>query len=191
MSYLNLKDRHSLQEAYNVILEKKKDSKDKEEDKDINKDGKVDKTDSYLANRRKAIAAAIAKKEGKKEKTDESKKTFDQNLQETYQALFESKFLNKKFARRYNKITTALLKAEVGSKEYAQLKAERDDLVNILKDHGMTVKDLEALLDKKETSEEETQEETQEEKPVSPNANHQYPDSDDSDVKDLEFVKKD
>jgi hypothetical protein len=184
MSYLNNKDRHSLQEAYDVILEKKKDSKDKKEDKDINKDGKVDKTDSYLANRRKVIAAAIAKKEGKK--VDENRKTFDEKLQETYQTLFESKFLNKKFARRYNKITTALLKAEVGSKEYTQLKAERDDLVNILKDHGMTVKDLEALLDKKEVSEE-----PKEEKPVSPNVNLQYPDSEDSDVKDLEFVKKD
>lgn len=186
MSYLNLKDRNSLQEAYNVILEKKKDSKDNENDKDLNKDGKVDKTDSYLANRRKAIAAAIAKKEGKKEKTDESKKTFDQNLQETYQSLFESKFLNKKFARRYNKITTALLKAEVGSKEYTQLKAERDDLVNILKDHGMSVKDLEALLDKKEIPEPK-----EEEKLISPNVNHQYPNSEDSDVKDLEFAKKD
>lgn len=186
MSYLNLADRHSLLDAYNLIVEKK-DSKEKktEEKKDINKDGKVDKTDSYLANRRKAIAAAIAKKEGKKEKTDESKKTFDQNLQKTYQSLFESKFLNKKFARRYNKITTALLKAEVGSKEYTQLKAERDDLVNILKDHGMTVKDLEALLDKKEILEPKEKEKT-----ISPNVNHQYPNSEDSDVKDLEFVKK-
>ena len=187
MSYLNLKNRNSLQEAYTVILEKKNDSnKNEKEDKDINKDGKVDKTDSYLANRRKAIAAAIAKKEGKKEETKESKKTFDENLQETYQSLFESKFLNKKFARRYNKITSALLKAEVGSKEYIQLKTERDDLVNILKDHGMSVKDLEDLLDKKEVSEE-----PKEENPVSPNVNHQYPDSEDSDVKDLEFVKKD
>jgi hypothetical protein len=188
MSYLNSKDRDSLQEAYNVILEKKKDSKDKKEDKnskDINKDGKVDKTDSYLANRRKTIALAIAKKEGKKEEVKENKKTFDENLQETYQSLFESKFLNKKFARRYNKITSALLKAEVGSKEYTQLKNERDDLVSILKDHGMSVKDLEALLDKKEVSE------PKEETPVSPNANHQYPNSEDSDVKDLQFVKKD
>lgn len=184
MSYLNLKDRNFLQEAYNTILEKKKDPKNKKEDKDINKDGKVDKTDSYLANRRKTVALAIAKKEGKK--VDKNKKTFDENLQETYQSLFESKFLNKKFARRYNKITTALLKAEVGSKEYSQLKTERDDLVNILKDHGMTVKDLENILDKKEVSEEPKKEAT-----FSPNINHQYPGSEDSDVKDLEFDKKD
>tara|TARA_B100000035_G_C20504257_1_gene338217 strand:- start:113 stop:292 length:180 start_codon:yes stop_codon:yes gene_type:complete len=31
------------------------------EDDDINNDGKVDKTDKYLANRRKAIAKAIKK----------------------------------------------------------------------------------------------------------------------------------
>ena len=39
------------------------------EDDDINNDGKVDKTDKYLANRRKAIAKAIADKE----KTDTEK----------------------------------------------------------------------------------------------------------------------
>ena len=32
------------------------------EDDDINNDGKVDKTDKYLANRRKAIGKAIGKK---------------------------------------------------------------------------------------------------------------------------------
>ena len=31
------------------------------EDDDINNDGKVDKTDKYLANRRKAIAKAVKK----------------------------------------------------------------------------------------------------------------------------------
>ena len=33
------------------------------EDDDINNDGKVDKTDKYLANRRKAIAKAVKKEE--------------------------------------------------------------------------------------------------------------------------------
>jgi len=36
-----------------------------QEDKDINNDGKTDGTDKYLANRRKAISKAIAKKRGK------------------------------------------------------------------------------------------------------------------------------
>jgi hypothetical protein len=173
MDYLNYKDRQLLSEAYNTILEKKKDSKEKK--KDINKDGKIDKSDDYLANRRKVIAQAIAKKEGKK--------NFKDTLKEAYEALFESNFLNKKFARRYNKITSALLKAEPGSKEYNQLKMERDDLVNILKDHGMSAKDLEKLLAKKET----TPEKEEEEKSFSPNTNLQYPGSEDSDVKDLEF----
>ena len=35
------------------------------EDKDVNNDGKVNKTDSYLMNRRKAVETAIAKKRGK------------------------------------------------------------------------------------------------------------------------------
>ena len=181
MSYFNLKDRHCLSEAYNTILEKKKKSEDEksEDEKDVNKDGKVDKTDSYLANRRKAISLAIAKKT----KTNENKKNFEETLKETYMTLFENKFLNKKFIRRYNKITASLLKAEPGSKIYTQLKNERDDLVNILKDHGMTVKDLEALLNKENSSSVE-----EKEKSFSPNVNHQYPNSDDSDVKEFEFV---
>ena len=36
-----------------------------QEDKDVNNDGKVDGTDSYLMNRRKAVKKAIAKKRGK------------------------------------------------------------------------------------------------------------------------------
>ena len=36
-----------------------------QEDKDVNNDGKKDKTDSYLMNRRKAVKKAIAKKRGK------------------------------------------------------------------------------------------------------------------------------
>ena len=39
------------------------------EDKDINNDGKVNKTDKYLANRRKAIAKAMKKKKVVKEET--------------------------------------------------------------------------------------------------------------------------
>lgn len=71
-------------------------------------------------------------------------------LAEAYEMVLESKYINKKFARRYNKVTGALLKAEPGSEEYAALKSERDDLVSILKDHGKTPSDLEAFLVKKE-----------------------------------------
>jgi hypothetical protein len=46
-----------------------------------------------------------------------------------------------------------MLKAEPGSKEYNKLKAERDDLVSILKDHNMTAADLEEFLVKKEKEE--------------------------------------
>jgi hypothetical protein len=44
-----------------------------------------------------------------------------------------------------------MLKAQPGSEEYGKLKAEREDLVSILKDHGQTPKDLEAFLAKKES----------------------------------------
>ena len=71
-------------------------------------------------------------------------------LAEAYETILEYKHINKKFARRYNKVTAAMLKAEAGSDEYNKLKSEREDLVNILKDHGQSPKDLEAFLVKKE-----------------------------------------
>jgi hypothetical protein len=67
-----------------------------------------------------------------------------------YETILEFKHINKKFARRYNKVTAAMLKSQPGSEEYGKLKAEREDLVTILKDHGQTPKDLEAFLVKKE-----------------------------------------
>jgi hypothetical protein len=73
-----------------------------------------------------------------------------QLLQEAYQRISESKHITKKFARRYNKVTSALLKEVPGSKGYQKLKAERDDLVSILKDHGKTPADLEEMFGKKE-----------------------------------------
>jgi hypothetical protein len=67
-----------------------------------------------------------------------------------YETILEFKHINKKFARRYNKVTAAMLKSQPGSEEYGKLKSEREDLVTILKDHGQTPKDLEAFLVKKE-----------------------------------------
>jgi hypothetical protein len=69
---------------------------------------------------------------------------------EAYETILEFKQINKKFARRYNKVTAAMLKAQPGSEEYGALKTEREDLVAILRDHDQTPKDLEAFLVKKE-----------------------------------------
>ena len=53
-------DLKSIAEAYQSIKEKKLDPVGKE-DGDVNNDGKKDSTDSYLMNRRKAIAKAMKK----------------------------------------------------------------------------------------------------------------------------------
>ena len=47
---------------FNQSLEEKKLDSVGQEDSDINNDNKVDSTDSYLKNRRKAIGKAIGKK---------------------------------------------------------------------------------------------------------------------------------
>lgn len=59
------------------LLEAKAKKKEKldpvgKEDKDINNDGKVDSTDDYLANRRKAVAKAMGKKKKKVVKEETS-----------------------------------------------------------------------------------------------------------------------
>ena len=55
------------------IISEKMDPVGKEDD-DINNDGKVDKTDDYLKNKRKAISKAIGKKSVKEEDDDEADK---------------------------------------------------------------------------------------------------------------------
>jgi hypothetical protein len=102
---------------------------------DIDKDG--DKEESM-----KKAAADKKKKSVHKENAE---------MANAYETILEFKQINKKFARRYNKVTAAMLKALPGSEEYGKLKAEREDLVSILKDHGQTPKDLEAFLAKKES----------------------------------------
>ena len=62
-------DLKSFAETYWSIQEKKLDPVGKE-DGDVNNDGKKDKTDSYLMNRRKAIAKAMKKEEVEKEETE-------------------------------------------------------------------------------------------------------------------------
>jgi len=159
-------DQILLEEAYLSVNEGKK--------KDLNKDNKVDSKD-YLMARDAAIKKAKGEKENKK-----NKKESENSLEEAYQQILESKYINKKFARRYNKITAALLKAEPGSEQYQKLKSEREDLVSILKDHGKTPADLEELLIKKE------KENPLPEIEEFPNVDNQYNDNTYSDTSDLE-----
>lgn len=149
-------DQICLEEAYQVVNEAKK--KAKPDFLDVDKDG--DKKESM----KKAL-------KDKKEKN---------SLEEAYQQILESKYINKKFARRYNKVTAALLKAEPGSEEYQKLKSERDDLMTILKDHGKSVSDLEEILAKKE------KENPLPEVEEHPNVDNQYGDNSYSDTSDLE-----
>lgn len=162
-------DQILLEEAYLAVNEAKKKTKKK----DLTGDGKVDSED-YLKARDLAIKKAKLEKEGKSKKNDK------EELEEAYQQILESKYINKKFARRYNKVTAALLKAEPGSEDYQKLKSERDDLMTILKDHGKSVTDLEALLAKKE------KENPLPDTDFAPNTDNQYGDSSYSDTSDLE-----
>ena len=132
------KDAAFLAEAYQAILEKKTSKMDSvgKEDDDVNNNGKVDSTDKYLKNRREKVAKSMHKE--------------NEEMASAYETILEFKHINKKFARRYNKVTAAMLKAQPGSEEYGALKSEREDLVTILKDHGQTPQDLEAFLVKKE-----------------------------------------
>lgn len=139
-------DQTSLQEAYNVILQQQahliEEGKKK---KDLTGDGKVDSEDWKAARN-----FAIKKAQKHKGKPDSKKKSA---LEEAYEKILESKHINKKFARRYNRVTSELLKCEPGSKAYLKLKNEREDLVGILKDHGMTPADLDKMLTKQEKEE--------------------------------------
>ena len=119
----------------------------------------------------------------KKAVSDKKKKSIHKEnaeMADAYETILEFKQINKKFARRYNKVTAAMLKAQPGSEEYGKLKAEREDLVTILKDHGQTPKDLEAYLVKKET--ENPLPEVQDHNPQTQN---QYHDNSYTDTADL------
>jgi hypothetical protein len=135
------------------------------EDKDINNDGKVDSTDKYLGKRREAIKKSMHKENAE--------------MASAYETILEYRLINKKFARRYNKLTSAMLKAQPGSEEYGKIKTEREDLVSILKDHGMTPRDLEEYLVKKE------KENPLPEVPEQNNSVNQYNDNSYSDTADI------
>jgi hypothetical protein len=119
----------------------------------------------------------------KKAAHDKKKKSFHKEnaeMGEAYETILEFRQINKRFARRYNKVTAAMLKAEPGSEEYGKLKTEREDLVSILKDHGQTPRDLEAYLAKKES--ENPLPEVQDHNPQTQN---QYKDNSYTDTADL------
>ena len=113
---------------------------DKKPGKDDNADKKGKLTQAENRERFKKMVAG-KKKSMHKENAE---------MGQAYETILEFKQINKKFARRYNKVTAAMLKAQPGSEEYGALKTEREDLVAILRDHDQTPKDLEAFLVKKE-----------------------------------------
>jgi hypothetical protein len=118
--------------------------------KDHTGDGKKDFDDVRVA---RMVASGMSKDEAVAKVTGKKKKSVHKENAEmarAYETILEFKQINKKFARRYNKVTAAMLKAQPGSEEYGALKSEREDLVTILKDHGQTPQDLEAFLVKKE-----------------------------------------
>lgn len=154
------KDANLLAEAYQKVLERTEHCKYAKEGCDC--DGceeckanqKVEEAKSakpdYIdldkdGNKKESMKKAAADAKKKKSKVEENAE-----MASAYETILEYKLINKKFARRYNKLTSAMLKAEPGSEEYGKIKAEREDLVSILKDHGMSPKDLEEYLVKKE-----------------------------------------
>jgi hypothetical protein len=192
------KDAELLAEAYLKVLEEKShctaakegcdcDKCDECEDnqtvtegkkKDHTGDGKKDFDDVRVA---RMVASGMDKEEAVAKVTGKKKKSVHKENAEiasAYETILEFKQINRKFARRYNKVTAAMLKAQPGSEEYGALKTEREDLVTILKDHGQTPKDLEAFLVKKEK-----------ENPLpdvqDPQSMNQYKDSSYSDTADI------
>jgi len=192
------KDAELLAEAYLKVLEEKSHCKAAKDGCDCDKcdeceenqtvtegkkkdhtgDGKKDFDDVKVA---RMVASGMDKEEAVAKVTGKKKKTVHKENAEmasAYETILEFKHINKKFARRYNKVTAAMLKAQPGSEEYGNLKSEREDLVTILKDHGQTPKDLEAFLVKKEK-----------ENPLpdvqDPQSMNQYKDSSYSDTADI------
>ena len=163
------KDAELIAEAYQKVLEeaihckaakkgcecdKCKDCKENQKieeskKKDHTGDGKKDFDDVRVA---RMVASGMSKEEAVAKVTGKKKKSkVEENAEITsaYETILEYKLINKKFARRYNKLTSAMLKSQPGSEEYGKIKAEREYLVSILKDHGMSTKDLEEYIVKK------------------------------------------
>lgn len=182
------KDADLIAEAYQKVLEEAMHCKYAKEGCDCDKCEECKENQSIdEAKKAKPDYIDIDKDGNKKESmkkaaADKKKSMHKENAEmaQAYETILEFKHINKKFARRYNKVTAAMLKAEPGSEEYGKLKAEREDLVNILKDHGQTPRDLEAFLVKKET--ENPLPEVQDHNPQTQN---QYQDNSYTDTADL------
>jgi len=148
------KDADLLAEAYNKVLKEAMHCKYAKEGCDCDKCEECkDNQTVEEAKNAKPDYIDIDKDGDKEESMKKKKKSMHKENAEmanAYQTILEFRQINKRFARRYNKVTAAMLKAEPGSEEYGKLRSEREDLVNILKDHGQTPRDLEAYLVKKE-----------------------------------------
>jgi hypothetical protein len=152
------KDAELLAEAYLKVLKEKTDCNAAKEGCDCNKCDECEKNQTVTEAKKNKKPEFLYKGKNEDKDEDEDKKKAKKKsmhkenaeMASAYETILEFKQINKKFARRYNKVTAAMLKAQPGSEEYGALKTEREDLVTILKDHGQTPKDLEAFLVKKE-----------------------------------------
>jgi len=179
------KDAELLAEAYLKVLEEKKHCKAAKDGCDCDKCEECEENQTVAeAKKAKPDYLDVDKDGDKKALADKKKKSVHKENAEmagAYETILEFRQINKRFARRYNKVTAAMLKAQPGSEEYGALKTEREDLVTILKDHGQTPKDLEAFLVKKEK-----------ENPLpdvqDPQTHNQYKDSSYSDTADIPSV---
>ena len=184
------KDADLIAEAYQKVLEEAMHCKYAKEGCDCDKCGECKENQTVDEAKKAAKPDYIDidkdgdKKESmKKAVQDKKKKSIHKENAEmatAYETILEYKLINKKFARRYNKLTSAMLKAEPGSEEYGKIKSEREDLVSILKDHGMSPRDLEEYLVKKEK--ENPLPEVQDHNPQTQN---QYQDNSYTDTADL------
>lgn len=186
------KDAELLAEAYQKVLEEAMNCKAAKNGCDCDKcdDCKDNQTVDEAKKAKKpdddgdGVPDWADKHPGKDDHAEKSKKKSmhkeNAEMANAYETILEFKHINKKFARRYNKVTAAMLKAQPGSEEYGKLKAEREDLVSVLKDHGQTPKDLEAFLVKKEKDNPLPEVQDQ-----NPQTHNQYQDNSYSDTADL------
>jgi len=153
------KDINFLAEAYQKVLEGDKHCKYAKEGCDCDKCDECEANQTVDEAKNSKPDYIDLDKDGNKKESmkkaaeDKKKKSMHKEnaeMAQAYETILEYKLINKKFARRYNKLTSAMLKSQPGSEEYGKIKAEREDLVSILRDHGMSPKDLEEYLVKKE-----------------------------------------
>lgn len=138
------KDAQYIAEAYTQLLEKKATNKKP----DADGDGVPDWADKKHG---KDKDKEVPKKKTKTrvQEEEEMAAAYDQITEQAKRACTD-KIINKKFARRYKAVAAAMLKCEPGSKDYKKYKEEKNDLVEILRDHDMKACDLDDLLTKKE-----------------------------------------